>query len=145
MTANYWRPCMTCLGLANSSESSGNSCLLAPDMASVCLHDAAFILALLTERCLFVDFPFYNTHFEQELDFSWANHKKRLMALGHDVTAPENVPERQGYGWGSMAKTWMSEDLKEHYAPHYGVDLYMDLDWSAAYLQSNPHYTVQSP
>lgn len=44
------------------------------------------MLALLTERCLFINFPFYHKTFVPEMDFDWGRHSQRLLAFGHDVT-----------------------------------------------------------
>jgi xyloglucan fucosyltransferase len=104
---------------------------------------AAFLVALLTERCLFVDFPFYNTYFAHELDFSWERHSERLLAFGHNASAPENKPYWVGYGWQPVAEDWMFSDIKKLYSQSYGVELYHDLDWRAPLFQSNPIYTVR--
>lgn len=102
-----------------------------------------FLLALLMERCLFVDFPFFNKYFEHELDFSWANHYERLLKFGHNATAPENIAQRIPYGYVSIADLWMFKDMKESFNADYGVEMWKDLDWSAALLQSNPNHQVQ--
>ena len=47
---------------------------------------AGLLMALLTERCLFVNFPFYQKAFAPELDFDWGRHQQRLLSFGHDVT-----------------------------------------------------------
>ena len=105
---------------------------------------AAFLLALLTERCLFIDFPFYNTHFTHELDFNWERHAQRLLSHGYNVSArTDEVPWRISHGWASLAENWMFEDLKQYYAQHYAIEYYMDLDYSAGWIQSNPHYQVR--
>ena len=43
-------------------------------------------MALMTERCLFIDFPFYPKTFRSEVDFNWQRYKERLLSFGHDVT-----------------------------------------------------------
>jgi len=43
-------------------------------------------MALLTERCLFINFPFYIKTFVPEMDFDWNHHQQRLLSFGHDVT-----------------------------------------------------------
>lgn len=43
-------------------------------------------MALLTERCLFVNFPYYHKTFLSEVDFDWGHHSQRLLSFGHDVT-----------------------------------------------------------
>ncbi len=50
-------------------------------------------MALLTERCLFINFPFYHKTFLSEVDFSWDHHTQRLMSFGHDVnkTPPHQI------------------------------------------------------
>ena len=68
----------------------------------LCSH-AGFFLALLLERCLFVDFPFYNQHFAHELDFNWAHHQECLLRFGHDPNATENQPERVPFGYETIA------------------------------------------
>ena len=45
------------------------------------------MLAMLTERCLFIDFPFYHKVFASGLDFDWGRHTQRLQSFGHNVTA----------------------------------------------------------
>ena len=70
--------------------------------STLCFH-AGFFLALLLERCFFVDFPFYNQHFAHELDFSWAHHQERLLRFGHDPNATENQPERVPFGYETIA------------------------------------------
>ena len=59
-------------------------------------------LALLLERCLFVDFPFYNRHFAHELDFSWARHAERLLHFGHDANVTEHQPQRVPFGYDAI-------------------------------------------
>ena len=59
-------------------------------------------LALLLERCLFVDFPFYNRHFAHELDFSWARHAERLLHFGHNANATEHQPQRVPFGYDAI-------------------------------------------
>ena len=45
------------------------------------------MLALLTERCLFIDFPFYHKVFTPGLDFDWGRHTQRLQSFGHNISA----------------------------------------------------------
>jgi hypothetical protein len=96
------------------------------------------------ERCLFVDFPFFNKYFDHELDFSWKNHAKRLLEHGHNASAPENIPERIPYGYTTIADVWMFKDMREYFDKYYGVEMWKDLDWSAALLQSNPIHQVRT-
>lgn len=63
---------------------------------------AGLFLALLLDRCLFMDFPFYNKHFAHELDFSWAAHRARLLDFGHDPNATQNRPERLPFGYETI-------------------------------------------
>ena len=49
-------------------------------------------MALLTERCLFINFPFYHKTFLSEVDFDWQHHTQRLLSFGHDVT---KIPPHQ--------------------------------------------------
>ena len=51
---------------------------------------AGFLLALLLDRCLFVDFPVFNDYFEHELSFSWEEQHRRLIGQGHDPDSPDN-------------------------------------------------------
>lgn len=104
---------------------------------------AGFVLALLMERCYFVDFPFFNDYFEHELDFSWARHEQRLMAHGHNLTDPANAPMAMPFGYTIIADMWMFTDLKEKHAGSYGVEMVRDLDYSAALIQANPHHRVR--
>ena len=67
-------------------------------------------LALLLERCLFVDFPFYNQHFAHELDFSWTHHRERLLRFGHDPNATENQPERIPFGYDNIGGACQSSN-----------------------------------
>ena len=46
---------------------------------------AGFLLALLTERCLFVDFDVFHSFFTHELDFGWGAHQVTLRLLGSSV------------------------------------------------------------
>ena len=64
-----------------------------------------FFLALLLERCFFVDFPFYNQHFAHEPDFNWKHHQQRLLGFMHDPNATENRPERVPGGYETMGGT----------------------------------------
>jgi len=108
------------------------------------------MLALLMERCLFVDFPFFNMHFEHDLDFDWDRHAARLLALGHNASAPENAPKRIASGHPStnsfpeIAGEWMFQNVSELHSTAYGVEIWKDLDWSAALLQSNPYHKVSA-
>ena len=42
---------------------------------------------MLTERCLFIDFPFYHKVFTPGVDFDWGRHTQRLQTFGHNVNA----------------------------------------------------------
>lgn len=107
-------------------------------------------MALLTDRCLFVDFPFFTKHLEHTLEFSWAKHAARLLGLGHNTTAPENAPRRIASGHPStnsfpeIAKEWMFSNMSLLYDKDYGIEIANDLDWSAALLQSNPFHMVNT-
>lgn len=105
---------------------------------------AGFMLALMMDRCLFVDFPFFNKYFDHELDFSWKRHAKRLLAHGHNATAPENIAERIPFGYVTIADVWMFKNMTEFFNKHYGVEMWKDLDWSAALLVNNPHHQVSN-
>jgi hypothetical protein len=121
------------------------SCLQhAMPLSNVTARAAALLLALLTERCLFVDFPFFNSHFAHELDFSWERHAARLLGHGYNVSErTDEIPWRISHGWSSLAENWMFDDLKQLYAPHYAIEYWQDLDYSAGWMQSNPHYRVR--
>ncbi|CAK0786745.1 hypothetical protein CVIRNUC_009959 [Coccomyxa viridis] len=97
-------------------------------------------LALLLERCLFVDFPFYNRHFAHELDFSWAHHAERLLHFGHDANATEHQPQRVPFGYDAIGETWLFKDLRKTFGQSYGVELFTDLDYKVALAQSNPYH-----
>ncbi len=97
------------------------------------------------ERCYFVDFPFFNTYFEHELDFSWARHEARLAAHGHNASDPANAPMATPFGYTTIADWWMFNDVKERTAKSYGVEMVRDLDYSAALIQSNPYHRVRAP
>lgn len=60
---------------------------------------AGFLLALLTERCLFVDVPPFGAFFRHELDFRWERHRERLAAAGHDPAALCTPIERKAAGY----------------------------------------------
>jgi hypothetical protein len=92
------------------------------------------------ERCFFVDSVFFNSHFTHALDFSWANHKQRLLKLGHDVSAPGNNPKDIPHAWADI---WLFEDMHMYYKENYGVQVWKEPDWSAALLHSNPHHMVK--
>ncbi|BDA51570.1 probable fucosyltransferase 5 [Coccomyxa sp. Obi] len=107
---------------------------------------SGLLLALLMERCLFVDFHFFNEYFTHELDFSWDRHAERLLAHGHNASLPENIPAPFASGhpttsnFSEVADVWMFRDIPVHYERHYGIEVLADLDWSAALLQSNPFH-----
>ena len=44
-----------------------------------------------------------------------------------------------------LAEMWMFKDLKKHFAKSYGLELFGDLDYQAALVQSNPHHKVCTP
>ena len=73
-----------------------------PALPSDSRHCTGFFLALLLERCLFVDFPFFNRHFAHELDFSWGVHAERLLRFGHDANATEHQPQRVPFGYDAF-------------------------------------------
>lgn len=106
---------------------------------------AGLLLALMMDRCLFVDFPFFNKYFDHELDFSWKRHAKRLLSHGHNATAPENMADRIPFGYVTIADVWMFKNMTEYFDKHYGVEMWKDLDWSAALLVNNPHHQVGKP
>ena len=66
---------------------------------------------MLTERCYFINFPFYHRSFAPELDFSWQAHVARLAAFGHDVNA--QPPHKLQF--------WKGQDLNAWYALHVAV------------------------
>ena len=106
---------------------------------------AGLMLALMMDRCLFVDFPFFNKYFEHELDFSWKRHAKRLLAHGHNATASGNMAERIPFGYVTIADVWMFKNMTAYFDKHYGIEMWKDLDWSAALLVNNPHHQVRKP
>lgn len=79
----------------------------------VALLHAGLLLALLMERCLFVDFHFFNDYFAHELDFSWDRHAERLLAHGHNASLPGNHPAPFASGhpttsnFSEIADVWM--------------------------------------
>lgn len=95
-------------------------------------------MALLTERCFFIDFPFYHRSFSPDLDFSWDNHAKRLAAFGHDVNISQ--PLEIQFWKGEDLTLWLMHDQKALYDGHYGILLKNDPDYSAALLQANPFH-----
>ena len=106
------------------------------------------LLALLMDRCLFVDFPFFEEYFEHELDFTWSRHARKLLGLGHNVTDPANSPVRLFnylYNLQSVPDMWMNTNFRETFDHHYGIEIFKDHDWSAALLQSNPFHKVLHP
>ena len=106
---------------------------------------AGFLLALLTERCLFVDFAPFHTFFTHELDFAWERHQTRLAAAAHDVASRTYTLEHSRAGYNAFAEEWMFQDFRESLRGWQEVVLLDDLDYSAALLQSNPHYQVWRP
>lgn len=106
-------------------------------------NQAGLLLALMMDRCLFVDFPFFNEYFEHELDFSWERHAERLLAHGHNVTAPENMPMEAHYIYSEIATTWLFSNIREHFGNSYGVEVKRDLDWHPAVIVNNPFYQVR--
>jgi len=53
---------------------------------------AGLFLALLLDRCLFIDYPLYCDYFTHELDFNWTRHQQHLAALGQDPNSQEHAP-----------------------------------------------------
>lgn len=53
---------------------------------------AGFLLALLLDRCLYIDFPLFNDYFVHELNFNWGDHRARFLGHGHDPDSAENEP-----------------------------------------------------
>jgi hypothetical protein len=99
---------------------------------------AGFVLALLTGRCYFIDFPFYHRSFSPGLDLNWQAHAARLAALGHDVTAQ---PPLQLQFWkGQDLTAWLMRDQRVQYDDYYGIHLKNDPDYTAALLQANPFH-----
>ncbi|CAL5223455.1 g5974 [Coccomyxa viridis] len=96
------------------------------------------LMALLTERCLFINFPFYHKTFLSEVDFSWEHHTQRLMSFGHDVT--KTPPHPIQFWKGEDLSNWLLKDQKTLYEPHYGIHLKNDPDYTAALLQANPYH-----
>ena len=105
--------------------------------SSFCLP-AGFLLAILTERCFFIDFSFYEKSFAPGLDFSWTRQTQRLLAFGYDV---REKPVLQIPAWtGEDVSAWLLQDQKELYKEHYGIMLLEDPDYSAALFQANPYH-----
>ncbi|BDA47125.1 probable galactoside 2-alpha-L-fucosyltransferase [Coccomyxa sp. Obi] len=102
------------------------------------------LLALITDRCLFIDFAFYEDFFQPDLDFSWKHHAERLVAHGHDPTKPPIEPKvLLGTSTGpvlEIAEAWLFQNLTEVYQGDYGIEVFDDCDWTPALLQSNPFH-----
>lgn len=117
-------------------------------MMPVCENLAGLLLALITERCLFVDFAFYEDFFQPDLNFSWTPHVERLRAHGHDPTKPPNEPKPlPGTSIGPLSKiaeVWLFQNLTEVYQADYGIEISNDCDWTPALLQSNAYHKVRS-
>ena len=113
----------------------------AHDGGSLCAR-TGFLLALLTQRCFFVDFSVFHSFFTHELDFSREHHQDRLVAVGHDVSSHTYMLEHSGAGYAAFAEVWMFQDFRNSLAAWQEVVLLDDLDYSAALLLSNPHYQV---
>ena len=48
-------------------------------------------MALLSQRCFFIDFPFYHKTFSPGMDLDWQSNVRRLKAHGHDI---EDIPPK---------------------------------------------------
>ncbi|BDA44693.1 hypothetical protein COCOBI_06-1710 [Coccomyxa sp. Obi] len=99
-----------------------------------------FLLALVTERCYFIDFPFYHRVMAPELDFSWDNHKARLLSFGHDVNVIQ--PKEIQFWKGEDLNGWLMHDQKWYYDAFYGIMLKNDPDYSGSLLQANPYHAT---
>lgn len=53
---------------------------------------AGFFLALVLDRCMFVDFPIFNEYFQHELNFSWKDQQQQLIDEGHNPDSGEDKP-----------------------------------------------------
>ena len=61
--------------------------------------NVGFFLALMLDRCLFVDLPFFNNHFAHDLDFNWKHQRERLLSSGHDPDSTANRAALPRAGW----------------------------------------------
>ena len=84
---------------------------------------AGFLLALVTERCYFIDFPFYHAHFAHEPGLQLEAHAQRLQGSDANATALADglraMPST--FDTAGIADMWMFQDLKQHLAEHNGV------------------------
>jgi hypothetical protein len=72
---------------------------------------AGFLLALITERCFFIDFPLYHKLFAPDLDFSWERHAARLRgSFGHDANATQ--PRELKFWKGEDVSAWLMQVLQ---------------------------------
>ena len=77
-----------------------NACLKSEFLYPVCytgltkcdVNAAGFLLALVLDRCMFVDFPIFNVYFQHELNFSWKDQQQQLIDQGHDPNSADNKP-----------------------------------------------------
>ena len=56
------------------------------------VNAAGFLLALVLDRCIFVDFSIFNDYFQHKLNFSWKDQRQQLIDQGHDPDSANNKP-----------------------------------------------------
>lgn len=44
---------------------------------------------MVTERCYFIDFPFYHKTFMPDMDLNWKRHVERMKTFGHNAEEEE--------------------------------------------------------
>jgi xyloglucan fucosyltransferase len=94
-----------------------------------------FLLALLTNRTFFIDYPLHERFFTHALDFSWARQQARLPAGGG--TLLRELKYEQPFGSDFYLTTdfgapeWLAKDI---------IEINCDGDYEAAPLLSNRLY-----
>lgn len=95
-----------------------------------------FLLALMTDRIFFIDFPMFAAIFEHELDFNWTRHSEALLVNRPNVTTAHTFSgfeEKDLSLWlhGDLEMTFNYQDIV-YYGP--------DMDSLSSVLVANLHY-----
>ena len=73
-----------------------------------------FLLALMTQRTFFVDFPFFDSFYQPDLDFSWARYSGVLQSQRPNLTSMEVA----GDATAAQYDLWLNGDLNQNFSNH---------------------------
>ena len=95
-----------------------------------------FLLALMTDRVFFIDFPMFGAIFAHELDFNWTKNSATLLGTRRNVTTIQTFSGFEDKALG----LWLHGDLEDVFSRQDVVYYGPDMDSLSPVLIANQHY-----